>query len=465
MEKLDYKNINSFAELIENLKPLIKGENFDWLKPIINSSLDKDVLDFLAQTTPVTTAYYTLDLSEHISQLTEIINKNIKLRNEIFEVESIALNTAIDLIQVIEILESDTEISELSIKANLSLVDNQDEDKYILANSNKIENIKTKLYTKIHIHNQKGNPLNYGERASQLRKTYCENIKIIYERLIATKRVLKFSYKIETTAIPNFLEITNNLDLIVNWVRDALYRFEISQQESTTIQKSISLGFCSFSRNNNKDLIADLKQEGSYISFRIEDEDIEQFRQFKSIRLIGLSINILEDYVKLNDGNNGAEIAGKVNQETLKEKTFYSVKVITPQQDLELELDSIYTSFEKEMDDVKEKILDLKFRNPFLMGRKIIGVNDRNELIFEKIVEEKEHINFPNELFINDIKPIYKTSVNENLNFNINNQLKNIYPIGKWALIIKNQSLEKQLYDSGISNIKDIILTFKLAVI
>lgn len=480
---------NEFLPLLETEKPLfpdIENSEFNWLMPILSKSLDEFVADFMLENPPISNTYILLDLAEHVSEASELINKNLQKRNEIFEIETQALFSGVEYAQVLTSLGSDKKLNDLSLNAFFKQSGFENIEEYNAALDGKFDVILSTLRTKLSFHNQQGNPLNFGERVNYLRTVYCENMKVAYERLIAVKRTLLYSFNQKSAPLPNYRDSTNNLEGLVGWLRKEIYQFEIDTQRDYVFHKSFSLNnpftpidlaappvnpHLDTHAQANKtpiptfisDQIKNLKSTGT-VEFEIKEEEFDVERNFfetiskgeRKMRVLGISFNVLELMIEAPNTS--------FNRET---RLYYSELVPPRQNNIALELDKIYdeTGEEKIKSQMSEEEMIIALKNPKLkVPSKIKGFDAKGNLKIEKEAIPMEDVVLPSMFIPGEIKPVYNKNITENLEFRSDNSIKNISPVGKWTLYLKNSSPNNMYRAYGLSQVEDIVITFKIGV-
>ncbi|ANF52927.1 hypothetical protein A0O34_21445 [Chryseobacterium glaciei] len=477
MIKLHLENLNSVQEMKNQLLPLETESDFNWLMPIVNFSLDESVIIYLNNHEPDSSKFITLDLREHMTEATNLINNCVSKRNEIFEIETQALTSAIEYVQILNTINDDKTISDLNLKAIFNLSKEDKIDDFESAMQSKFTNINLMLKTKLGFHNQKGNPLNYGERTKYLRKIYADNIKNIYERLIAIKRILKYSFNQETKPLPNYIEVSNNLDKLVWWMRDTVYKFEKLEQSDYIIQKSISLVNYAISKGIMVNVLFNQLNLTGEIEINVSEQDFIKSGMQERVRILGVAANVIgfpswlptnsedEKYIV----NNARANSEKENIEANKDITLYYCEVIPPEQFPKIDLELLYESSTEEEE---ELILSLnqidrsKILNDIVDRIESIRINPNGKIIttYKPIGIPIDDVKLPNKLIFGELYPIYKSSINTNLNFSTESSIKNASPEGIWKIKLKNVSNPVILGPLDLTQVRDFVLTFNLSV-
>lgn len=498
MIKLQLDKYESTNQIREALIPIYEQTEFDfrWLEPITKFSLDEYLVYYLSSNPPQIDKFKTLDLSEHLADATNLINKSNSKKNEIVNLETQALTTGIAYIESINNIPEREKLANLNLRALFKLTGESENkfkefsDAQNNINANVIKVIKTKLC----LHNQKGNSLNYGERVEYARAIYCDNIKCLYERFFAIKRILLHSFKQQTRPLPNYLEIKNSLDELVWWLRDTFKEFQSLEQNDYIIERSISL-----SKKNNL-----VFRNDGIVNFEINDSFLDNYYEVKDnewLRILGVSISLVVEYKKIssdwfyyydqgdyctnvenkdlwkiswadtqNSNMNNAraeEYAVKANFDTENEKLLYISEVTPPLNELPVAKDTLFNITKEEEKEAEKYFENLKKNGQKIDWTKVknieFGLDGRPKLEFypDKPIET---IAIGEKFFYGPINPLYKSSINFSKQFFSGNQIKNILPFGNWELKIKNVSLEEEILNKGLEPITHVILTFKLGV-
>jgi hypothetical protein len=476
MINIDITNLSSVQEIKKTLTQIQDDDDFKWLKPIVSFSLDESVIVYLNNHEPDSSKFVTLDLKEHITEVTHLINNCNQKRVEIFDIESQALVTAIELIQIINSISSEKKLDQLNLKASLKISEEISEDEYNQALDTKFSNIQVALKTKIALHNQPGNPLNYGERVKYIRKIYSDNIKNIYERLIAIKRTLKYSYNLDTRPLPNYLKVANNLDKLVWWMRDVIYKFEKLEQYDYTLQKSISLSKYAISQGIDPNEFLKKFRTDGVCEITISEQDFIISGTKERMRILGVAANVIGWYDQVTTNPVGSwqndqllQGAMKSNNDTKRENMLFYCEVTPPEQNPTLDLDLLYDLSEEEELKLIENLngIDKSSILNNIVDR-IEGINvDKNGRIsvrYKPTNKTIDNIIFPKKLIFGELNPIHKSSINSNLNFSFENSIKNASAEGIWKLTLNNVSFDKDLRDTKLEGVKDFTLTFKISI-
>lgn len=495
VKKIEAKHIKSVNDLKSyfNSSLLVNGYDFTWLSPITKKTVDEESIDFLNLNNPNSNRFILLNLGEHLNEANTLVNNCISKRNEIFELETIAYTKAIEYIQLIFGKDDEQNLNFLNIKALYNLSNEPDFNTFNSSLEARAELIETLLKTRFALHNQIGNPLNYGERVENLRKQYNETIKIVYERIFAIKRTLKYVYNQDSDLIPSYLDVANNIFCLDFWIRNVVATFETNSQYDYIIEKTIL-----FTDNNG--LISGDQYFNDFINisqhdfeFNITENDLGFNQANENARILGVSINVLSGHdqmyrqlealydltnhgvpfekyyhdnptqelkIAIYNANNvagrRAENVNRTNNALVKENTTFSCKINSPIQTIPL-LPLNKPSLNR---------VDAKLKRHFESKNKESKVFRKNNYYQPKLAVNP--ITLPNKINYADIQPIQGVSVTSSLRYYNNNFLNNISPLGKWVLNIENSSKKNYNQFSGedysLKQILDIAITFKIGI-
>jgi len=478
--------LTKFEKYKDNFGINLFPQDFQWLVPIVETSLDKRLTEYLTKNSPNGTRYISLDIIEHLKEATELINKCNDRRNTIFELEAKAIFSALEYFQFLEVLDSEIMLGEINLKAIYQQSGLQEsENKYKEAFNKRTISTLEILRTKLSLHNEKGNSLNYGERVSYLRDLYCDDVRTIYERLIAIKRVLKHSFGQETESLPNFEDVTSKLDLIVWWMRNTVRQFESDAEYEYFFEKTISLNnfslsgkpipkdpFGDYHVDGTKVLLPDFKSQqllalitNGKLEFTLTDDDFrlpnDPIGRKLHFRVISAAVNIVEDYKH--------EPQSRPSRNT----RLYHCEITPPEQKLQLELSEIFDVSLNEQEEAKKESENFLKRGEKgetlsrIMKKKgeLKGIDPiTGRLIFENDNPKFEQFTFPNRFIVGDIKPVQDTSILDEQVFQSPKSIRNINPIGNWHIYLQNSTLGNMQRFFGLSQVMDLSLTFRVGV-
>jgi len=455
-------------------------KDFDWLAPIVKTSLDRYLSQYLAENQPEGSRFVSLDVIEHLREVTELINKCNDRRNAIFDLEGRALLVGLECFQFLATYSSDVVLGELNVQA--AYAESQlgaGEEIYKSAFAEKTLAAFDGLRSKLSIHNEKGSSLNYGERVSYLRDLYCDDVRRIYERLIAIKRALKYSFGQKTPPLPNLRDIVSKLDLIVWWVRETVRHFETRAEHEYFFEKTISLNNIVEANaplpatpngdhhvGTDGNLLPDFKSarvteliNNGFVEFELSEQDfvltsLPPGGRYK-VRVIGVAVSISEDYKQ--------EPRVRPSRDT----RLYYCEVKPPNQDVALELGDVYDLTLEERSEIEERLESGIIRINDLISPqvgRITGIDNNGRVIFERDHPEFEQVSFPSIFVAGEIKPVYETSILDELRFYSPKSIRNINPVGRWRVYLRNSTLGNMQRFFGLSQVMDLSITFRLAL-
>jgi|GEM_PF-6491146 len=470
----------------ENLPP---GYDFTWLQNIIDNSMDEYLIESLTNNPPNIDQYIFNDAKEHFYEINTLLTKCNSLRDEIYRLESVALMTGVDYIQLISSIDGTEKIKKLDLKANFNLSKEEDFDYYNQIQNKLNENIKNTINIKFSLHNQKGNALNFGERVSYLREIYSDTVRILYERIIALKRALYYSYNQKTDLIPNYFEIKDNLYSISRWIRKCLRQYEVNEQQEQIFYETFYV-----STNLN---IQALKHEIEFNEAVNVEEVYQQFvstgnsdllididnkfdSKYFAVRVVGVCVNVInysnryltEVLPQLNtlneNGPDGYDAYDQINRSN-RNTNFNNKKNLL---DYQLGVETLFNNLS-----LYNCILTVDYQPDSLSIGEELFNEDYDNQEFAKYIEELESkgkTNFTftptyegfklisyNSINFFNIKPCFKNSIKDNLDFSSSRLVSNV-KFGKWNIQINPASFFSKDYFGN--KVDDAAVTLKLAI-
>lgn len=459
---------------------VLTASDFDWLAPVVKTTLDKYLSTYLAANPPEGERFVSLDVIEHLREVTELINKCNDRRNTIFDLESRAILLGLEYFQFLETFNSDVVLGGLTLKATYAESGlGVGEEKYTDAFAEKTLTAFDGLRSKLSIHNEKGSSLNYGERVSYLRDLYCDDIRRIYERLIAIKRTLKYSFGQKTAELPNIKDVVSKLDLIVWWVRKAVREFETAAEHEYFFERTVSLGTMAEAQapvaatphgdhhvGADNNLLPDFKGprlpeliNNGIVEFELSEQDFALRAlpiggRYK-MRVIGIAVNVIEDYKQ--------EPRVRPSRNT----RLYYCEINPPKQNIALEIGEIFDLTLEERKKITDRLdAGIIKVNDIIDPRigKIVGIDNNGRVIFERESPQFEGLTFPNVFVAGDVKPVHETSILDEQRFYSPKAIRNINPVGRWRVYLRNSTLGNMQRFFGLSQVMDLSLTFRLAI-
>lgn len=488
-------NINSRQEISEvrkivqeNLPPILEYD-FTWLQNIIDNSMDEYLIEYLTNNPPNIEQYIFNDAKEHFYEINTLLAKCNSLRDEIYRLESVALMTGVDYIQLINSIDGTEKIKRLDLKANFNLSQEVDFDYYNQIQNKLNENIKNTINIKFSLHNQKGNALNFGERVAYLREIYSDTVRILFERIIALKRALQYSYNQKTDSIPNYFQIKDNLYPITRWVRKCLRQYEANEQQEQIVYETFYL-----SSNIN---IQALKQEVEFNETVNVEEVYQQFlstgnsdllidldnkfdSKYFAVRVVGLCVNIInysDKYLKevlpqpniLNEnGPDGYDAYDQINRSN-RNSNFNNKKNLL---DYQLGVETLFNSqilynciltvdYQPDSLSIIEELFNEDYDNEEIIKYMEEQASKGKTVFTFTPTYEGIKATYYNPINFYNIKPCFKNSIKDNLDFNTSRLVNNL-KFGKWNIQINPASFFSRNYFAN--KVDDAAVTLKLAV-
>lgn len=230
---------------VEKLLAIITARettDFDWLKDILDETLEQYVKREFTDTVANIDAYNPLQVEMHLAEGSRLLDLCLNQRKEIYQLESQAINSALDICLSQQTLDFDHELAKIHLAASVmqaQLPPDADDGKTNLQNRHDV--FKNALIERLKLHNRSGSALNYGERVRFMRKIYVDNLRLAYQRLNAAWRGMAFAYRIKTSE-PAYNQTKDNvLDSYVNWMRRAITAVEESDKYERVFDIQLNL--------------------------------------------------------------------------------------------------------------------------------------------------------------------------------------------------------------------------------
>ncbi len=256
----DFTIKNDVTSTRAQLRPVAEEADFAWLRPVVDMTLAEFVRSSLRDSPPNESRYSAFSLQENVSVANDIINRCLARRTQIYDMEAIALKTAISYQQELQLASGEADLARLQAEANLALT-SQPMTIAIENSLSKHANVRAgMLQARIALHNMPGSSLNYGEQISFMRSIYADNIRNLIERASAISRGLKICYEIAPDVLPDMPaahDQTDDLERMVWWLRGVVSALEdMEQNEAITIVyipifKAKSLPILDFTKISN----------------------------------------------------------------------------------------------------------------------------------------------------------------------------------------------------------------------
>ncbi len=232
----DFARKNDVASTKAQLRPVAEEVDFAWLKPVVDMTLAEFVCSSLINSPPKESQYSVFSLQENVSVANDIINRCLSRRTQIYDMEAIALKTAITYQQELQLASSEADLARLQAEANLALA-SQPMTTAIENGLSKQASVRAgMLQARIALHNMTGSSLNYGEQVSFMRSVYADNIRNLIERASAISRGLMICYGIAPDVLPEMplaRDQTDDLERMVWWLRGVVSALERMEKNET----------------------------------------------------------------------------------------------------------------------------------------------------------------------------------------------------------------------------------------
>lgn len=197
---------------------------FSWLTPIVTQTLDNFVREALKESPPDPEAFIPNLVSDHLSEITKLLDICVQKREKIFLIESDALIKGQEFLAAEKLEEGDKALLAISVRSlRVTSGEAGDDTKDVEFARARSELLKSQRLARLAMHNVPGSSLNYGERVSHERNIYALNILTILERMHALKRSQMGHYMGD---LPVSAEWDGDLDSLVYMVRNLLHILE-----------------------------------------------------------------------------------------------------------------------------------------------------------------------------------------------------------------------------------------------
>ena len=251
---LSFGEIDSGSKLRATLSPLKNSLQFNWLVPVLVSTLDDFVADALdpdaeEPTGPMdgeprlvlrvdTHRYSPFQFEQNLSVANDMINRLLSKRNEIFDLEAQALRVAIAYCEEAQLMPGEEAAVAMAARADAVQAGQPFEGALAKWPALRSRTKREILNAKLSLHNHAGSSLNYGEQISLMRKIYADNVRILTERMHAVREFLSLygvaedepEARVPDPRTPAFLEDA------VWWIRRLVEGYEETER---TMERSM----------------------------------------------------------------------------------------------------------------------------------------------------------------------------------------------------------------------------------
>lgn len=233
-------------EFVRFLKNKVANEPdaYHWLKPILASTLDQEVHEFLTKDPPRSGVYYPNSLFEQLQTITELLDLCLAQRQSIHSLETTGIMSALDIEHALKtnylnntIERQQIRYYSLSTEATASGEVSEAES----ALAERTQAIEKSLKRKLALHGKPGSALNYGERVGLVRSLYRENIRSCYERADAVWKGMCCVYCAKLPRPPTSNQVDNHTLALIAWTRICLDIVDRAKHSQRRITKSMRM--------------------------------------------------------------------------------------------------------------------------------------------------------------------------------------------------------------------------------
>lgn len=188
-----FSQAESGTRLRETLSPLQSSPQFNWLVPVLVSTLDDFVADAFDDEATASTGvidgetrlvlrvdknrYSPFKFEQNLSIANDMINRLLTKRNQIFDLEAQALKSAIAYCEEVQLIPGDEAAASMAAQADAVQAGKPFDGAIAEWPALRSRTKREILNAKLAIHNQVGSSMNYGEQISLMRKIYADNGK------------------------------------------------------------------------------------------------------------------------------------------------------------------------------------------------------------------------------------------------------------------------------------------------
>lgn len=222
----------------EKLRRYVSGQRerasgrFTWLDDIVNETLDAYVRKRLDDGFDPD-RFNPSRFQDNLRECSRLVDTCLVQRSEIFELESQAVTSALEILYTLRSLDADsaletTQLAAVCIQAGIP----GDTDSFT-ALERKFTLRRQELNEREALHAGSGNALNYGERVAFLRNIYLENLQRVNECMYALQFWLTYAYDITVDRKIDYAETqVDVLENSVAWLRRCVDLFEAKMRNA-----------------------------------------------------------------------------------------------------------------------------------------------------------------------------------------------------------------------------------------
>lgn len=236
-------DIQNEAEIFLHLKEHASNDpDFKWLQPVVNRTLDEEVLAFLRENRPQKRAFDPLRVEDNLAESGRLIDTCIAQRIQIQELESHAILSALDIFFMAQKQSIELQLAKVQLEAYRKQASPDPADADVSTLEKRDNLITSARNTRLRLSNHPGSALNYGERVAFLRRIYADNLKLVYERIYALRIGLAASFGIVSKSPEDWNVGGNLLEKLVDWLRNTISAIEYGDASERTFEKLFLLG-------------------------------------------------------------------------------------------------------------------------------------------------------------------------------------------------------------------------------
>lgn len=171
-------------KIIQEIRRLSDKTAWDWVKPIIDVTLDEYVALYLQENRLSRTSFNPCRVEDNLAEAAKLLDICVQRKAKILALESQVLLTVLDI----------SLSSQLSQHEQAIAKTHWDADHRATAEPDPVSDPISQRFTLLSyardyrnaLHNERGSSLNYGERVENMRYLYADSLRLCYARLSAS---------------------------------------------------------------------------------------------------------------------------------------------------------------------------------------------------------------------------------------------------------------------------------------
>jgi hypothetical protein len=235
------RDISSLREIVASEIKARADHPYHWCLPATETT-DQFIEEFL-RNWQGTIAFNPGLLLGNLRAASDLLDKAVGRRSEITSLEERCITTFLDYQLADSVQPINLKLAKLYLKATRKegAAGPGDADESTLDAQNQAESSARRL--RLLLHRSPGNPLNFGERITNLRLLLGDSMVAIYERLNAVRIGLSHFGIFQADRVPTWDGTSSrNMQNLVEWLRDVIRRYEAASNSRVEYIRNIYLG-------------------------------------------------------------------------------------------------------------------------------------------------------------------------------------------------------------------------------